>query len=314
MKMRTGWRAIRACFAYVLMSCRENDHDPAQQSNPHPGMSPTARRQSFGRGCHRRHFQYAGTFSHEHAASGAPRWCADAGSRATWLRITATAISRDLTWVGGGVNAMLAALLPSLDQRSSWPGARGGAGWLNDCAWRLSRSQRQPAGHLDERAAMANRWCCSAPLLQSPSAGHGRILLLLHGLCMNDLQWQSRTARRWRISELGYTPLYLHYISTISHISVNGHHGILGTLLQQWPAGAGQRTGITDLRCSSSMAKGWGAEVGFCPHMATRACRAPLLRSTALANGRRHRPPDRRRCTMRWSAKPGTQSVFCARA
>lgn len=51
----------------------------------------------------------------------------------------------------------------------------------------------------------------------------GKILLMVHGLCMNDLQWQVdehdhgiELAR-----ELGYEPIYLHY-NTGRHISENG--------------------------------------------------------------------------------------------
>lgn len=52
---------------------------------------------------------------------------------------------------------------------------------------------------------------------------NGKILLMVHGLCMNDLQWQVdehdhgvELAR-----ELGYEPIYLHY-NTGRHISENG--------------------------------------------------------------------------------------------
>jgi len=51
----------------------------------------------------------------------------------------------------------------------------------------------------------------------------GKILLMVHGLCMNDLQWQIdehdhgiELAR-----DLGYEPIYLHY-NTGRHISENG--------------------------------------------------------------------------------------------
>ncbi len=65
-----------------------------------------------------------------------------------------------------------------------------------------------------------------------------RPLVLLHGLCMNDLQWQrdghdhgAELAR-----EAGYTPIYLHYNSGLS-ISTNGR--ILAQqmerLLDSWP-------------------------------------------------------------------------------
>jgi pimeloyl-ACP methyl ester carboxylesterase len=65
-----------------------------------------------------------------------------------------------------------------------------------------------------------------------------RPLVLLHGLCMNDLQWQraghdhgAALAR-----ELGFTPIYLHYNSGLS-VSTNGR--ILAQLLERlfdaWP-------------------------------------------------------------------------------
>ena len=65
-----------------------------------------------------------------------------------------------------------------------------------------------------------------------------RLLVLLHGLCMNDLQWQraghdhgDALAR-----ELGFTPIYLHYNSGLS-VSTNGR--ILAQLMEHlfdaWP-------------------------------------------------------------------------------
>ncbi|CAM2854626.1 DUF7379 domain-containing protein [Moritella viscosa] len=60
---------------------------------------------------------------------------------------------------------------------------------------------------------------------------NGKILLMVHGLCMNDLQWQVdehdhgiELAR-----DLGYEPIYLHY-NTGRHISENGRD--LSSLLE----------------------------------------------------------------------------------
>jgi len=79
-----------------------------------------------------------------------------------------------------------------------------------------------------ERFAMRSRLPTATP----------RLLVLLHGLCMNDLQWQraghdhgDALAR-----ELGYTPVYLHYNSGLS-VSTNGR--ILAQLMERlfdaWP-------------------------------------------------------------------------------
>jgi pimeloyl-ACP methyl ester carboxylesterase len=65
-----------------------------------------------------------------------------------------------------------------------------------------------------------------------------RLLVLLHGLCMNDLQWQrsGRDHGEALARELGYTPVYLHYNSGLS-VSTNGR--ILAQLMERlydaWP-------------------------------------------------------------------------------
>ena len=65
-----------------------------------------------------------------------------------------------------------------------------------------------------------------------------RVLVLMHGLCMNDLQWQrdghdhgAALAR-----DAGYTPVYLHYTSGLS-VSTNGRvlAHLMERLLDAWP-------------------------------------------------------------------------------
>jgi pimeloyl-ACP methyl ester carboxylesterase len=72
---------------------------------------------------------------------------------------------------------------------------------------------------------------------QIPDAG-GRLLVLAHGLCMNDLQW-SRDGHdhgQALARDLGYTPVYLHYNGG-RHVSQNGRDfaELLERLLAQWP-------------------------------------------------------------------------------
>ena len=79
----------------------------------------------------------------------------------------------------------------------------------------------------------------------------GKVLLLIHGLCMNDLQWLPSEAPpepgkddasapsdhgAVLAAELGYTPIYLRY-NTGLHTSQNGHQlaAQLEQLLDQWP-------------------------------------------------------------------------------
>jgi len=74
--------------------------------------------------------------------------------------------------------------------------------------------------------------------LQASGAATGKVLLLVHGLCMNDLQWQraghdhgAHLARA-----LGYTPVYVRY-NTGLHTSLNGRAlaSHIEALLAAWP-------------------------------------------------------------------------------
>ncbi len=67
---------------------------------------------------------------------------------------------------------------------------------------------------------------------------NGKLLVLVHGLCMNDLQWQRKGHDHGEAlaRELGYTPIYLRY-NTGQHISVNGRAfaDLLDMLVKLWP-------------------------------------------------------------------------------
>ena len=70
-----------------------------------------------------------------------------------------------------------------------------------------------------------------------PEAGE-KLLVLIHGLCMNDLQWRRNGHDHGEAlaAALGFTPVYLHY-STGLHVSTNGRAlaYLLEQLLEQWP-------------------------------------------------------------------------------
>jgi pimeloyl-ACP methyl ester carboxylesterase len=70
----------------------------------------------------------------------------------------------------------------------------------------------------------------------------GKVLIVIHGLCMNDLQWTAKHAGQpvnhadTLASALGYTPVYVRY-NTGLHVSENGHllaHH-LQDLVAHWP-------------------------------------------------------------------------------
>ena len=74
-------------------------------------------------------------------------------------------------------------------------------------------------------------------LAQALPAATGRVLVLVHGLCMNDLQW-TRNAHHHgaELQSLGYTPVALHYNSG-RHVSENGRDfaRLLDELVTHWP-------------------------------------------------------------------------------
>ncbi|MGH8028291.1 MAG: esterase/lipase family protein [Pseudoxanthomonas sp.] len=66
----------------------------------------------------------------------------------------------------------------------------------------------------------------------------GKLLVMVHGLCMNDLQWNYAHHDHGEAlhADLGYSPAYLHY-NTGLHISSNGQEfsEALEALVQAWP-------------------------------------------------------------------------------
>ena len=133
--------------------------------------------------------------------------------------------------VGGGVDLALQALTPLLHESAS-PSLKGQAV--------LAALNGVFGDHLADTGnplaiAMNLRDVNGLPLQAAPAGAGPRPLLLIHGLCMNDLQWQSggfATA----LAELGYTPLHLHYNSG-RHISQNGCDlaELLEQLVRVWP-------------------------------------------------------------------------------
>ena len=146
--------------------------------------------------------------------------------------------------VGGGLDALLGQLTALLDRE---PAAASATSATREAL--LAAVNGVLGDHL---AASANPLAISMqlrvegqPLVLDPQAlaarlpqAGGRILLLVHGLCMNDLQWRRHGHDHGAAlaAAAGYTPLYLHYNSG-EHVSRNGRAlaELLQTLVQAWP-------------------------------------------------------------------------------
>jgi PGAP1-like protein len=129
--------------------------------------------------------------------------------------------------VGKSVDAALAALEPLL--RSADAEAPGSP-------------QREAVlaalnGVMGDRLAAGGNALATPMTLRRQGAASGRVLLLMHGLCMNDLQWHTPHGNHIdALVALGYTPLYLRY-NTGLHTSQNGRllSSQLEACLAEWP-------------------------------------------------------------------------------
>lgn len=78
----------------------------------------------------------------------------------------------------------------------------------------------------------------SAPSPAPSPAARDKLLVMVHGLCLNDLQWTQKSGdfETTLARQLGYTTIHLHYNSGL-HVSTNGRAfaALLENLLQQWP-------------------------------------------------------------------------------
>ena len=150
--------------------------------------------------------------------------------------------------IGSGIDALLGQLVPLLDApNASSSNAREAVlaalnGVLGD---HLAASTNPLAISMQLRRDGQPLALTAEGLAASiPEAG-GKVLLLVHGLCMNDLQWRRKDHDHGAAlaQAAGFTPLYLHYNSG-QHVSSNGHAlaDILETLLRAWPVPVEQLT------------------------------------------------------------------------
>ena len=143
--------------------------------------------------------------------------------------------------VGGSIDALLGLLEPALADDDMAAGAEREAvvaalnGVLGDYLAATANPLATPmALRRGGRPLVLEREALAAAV---PQAG-GRLLVLIHGLCMNDLQWRrdGHDHGAELAQALGWTPVYLHYNSGL-HISINGRQLAreLDRLVDQWP-------------------------------------------------------------------------------
>jgi pimeloyl-ACP methyl ester carboxylesterase len=141
--------------------------------------------------------------------------------------------------VGGGIDAALMELAPWLGESVPGPEREAVLAALNGVLGDYLSETHNPLaivmllrknGHplqIEQRALSA----------AIPDAT-GKLLVLVHGSCMNDLQWGRSGHDHGALlaRDLGYSPVYLHY-NTGLHISTNGREfaAYLERLVAEWP-------------------------------------------------------------------------------
>jgi len=141
--------------------------------------------------------------------------------------------------VGGGIDAVLARLLPMLDEANSSRGREvvlaALNGVLGDYLAATSNPLAIPMRLRRNGSPLQLSQLALAGKIRQPSA---RVAILAHGLCLSDLQWHRKGHDHGAAlaRDLGYTPVYLHY-NTGLHVSSNGRAfaGLIEVLLEQWP-------------------------------------------------------------------------------
>jgi pimeloyl-ACP methyl ester carboxylesterase len=141
--------------------------------------------------------------------------------------------------VGLGLETAFETLLPPLGSDTPNPGREAALAALNGVLGDHLAATGNPLA-----IPMALR-CAGRPLPADPAAvaaelpqASSGVVVLIHGLCMNDLQWTRAGRDRFAemAQDLGLTPLHLHYDSGL-HIFENGagFADRLEALLDLWP-------------------------------------------------------------------------------
>lgn len=146
--------------------------------------------------------------------------------------------------VGGGIDAALALIGPALKGITDIRGRDAVVAALNGVLGDHLVATHNPLAipmslRQNGRALTVERKALATELPQAT----GKIVLLIHGLCMSDAQWNRRDSdgsyHDHGVSlqaDLGYTPVYLLYNSG-QHVSTNGREfaDMLERLVAAWP-------------------------------------------------------------------------------
>ena len=141
--------------------------------------------------------------------------------------------------VGHGVDAVIGALVPATQRGASPDNREALRAALNGIVGDHLEATANPLRiEMNLRHAGRTLTLDRAALTDAIPAARKRIVVLVHGLCMSDRQWQRRGHDHGAAlaRDAGFTPVYLHYNSGL-HISSNGRQFAeqLDALVRAWP-------------------------------------------------------------------------------
>ena len=142
--------------------------------------------------------------------------------------------------VGGGMDSILAPLIPMLKEPGSTLEREAVLAALNGAMGDYLAATNNPLAIPMRLRRKGQPLTLEASALAGaiPHAT-GKLVLLVHGLCMNDRQWTRKGHNHGTAlaRDLGYTAVQLHYNSGL-HISTNGRAfaKLIEDLVSQWPA------------------------------------------------------------------------------
>jgi hypothetical protein len=133
-------------------------------------------------------------------------------------------------FMGGGIDALLSRLSLTLGEEGSTPGREVVLAALNGVLGDYLFARNNPLAipmQLRRDGQPVDALALRAAIQQS----NGRVAIMVHGSCMNDLNWNRRGHDHGAAlaRDLGFVPLYVHYNSGL-HVSENGRK--LSDLLQ----------------------------------------------------------------------------------
>jgi pimeloyl-ACP methyl ester carboxylesterase len=139
--------------------------------------------------------------------------------------------------VGNGIDALLSRLSLDLGEKGSSPGREAVLSALNGVLGDHLVARNSPLA-IPMQFRRNGKPLSEDSLSDAIQRSNGRLAIMVHGACMNDMQWnrQGHDHGAALARDLGFVPVYVHY-NTGLHVSENGRKfsDLLETIIERSP-------------------------------------------------------------------------------